>query len=152
MSGTRLSLHGNRFRTGWLRRTHIQSLEGSCYTTSRFVQDEFNRMGVSGVILEGCIEVGRNDYLEHRANLVWTVNFYAFIDLASRQFGRAIDGLLNGMLSLRSETPSAQDPRVSYPGPTCLDERTLTSAKLPTSIRTPNAQILLASSSRHDFP
>lgn len=78
----------------WMAQTHIQSLEGSCYTTSRFVQDEFNRMGVSGGILEGCIEVGRNDYLEHRANLVRTVNFYAFIDLASRQFGRATDGFM----------------------------------------------------------
>lgn len=78
----------------WMAQDQIQSLAGWCYKTSRLVQDEFNRVGVTGGILEGNIEVGPHDWLEHRANIVQNVNFYAFIDLASRQFGRATDGFM----------------------------------------------------------
>ena len=91
---------GDAVRTAWARieewmaKEHVASLDGWCYKTSRLSQDEFNEFGVPGGILEGTIRLADNDHLEHRANLIRSVSFYAFVDLASRQFGRGMDGFM----------------------------------------------------------
>jgi hypothetical protein len=77
----------------WMAREGLSSLEYQCYTTSRLLMDQFKKFGVAAGILEGDIEIGPHDYLEHRANLIRAENFFAFVDLASRQFGRA-DGFM----------------------------------------------------------
>ena len=77
----------------WMLQKGISSLEYQCYTTSRLLQDQFNKFGVNGGILAGDIEIGPHDYLEHRANLVRTEKYFAFVDLASRQF-REVDGFM----------------------------------------------------------
>lgn len=80
---------------GWMLRKGLSTLECQCYTTSRLLQDQFDKFGVPGGILAGDIEMGPNDYLEHRANMIRTERYFAFVDLASRQFGRTdADGFM----------------------------------------------------------
>lgn len=87
-------LHGWSSLLEWMAREGLSSLEYECYTTSRLLQDQFDYYGVTGgSILVGDIEIGPNDYLEHRANLIRTERYFAFVDLASRQF-RHTDGFM----------------------------------------------------------
>lgn len=77
----------------WMRSTGRVSLELQCYTTSRILHDELKKYAIPGGIVEGDIEVGHHDYLEHRANMISMQNFFAFVDLASFQF-RQTDGFM----------------------------------------------------------